>query len=250
MFEIGPTLREARVRKRLTILQVAEDTKIRSKYLQALENEEFSELPGDAYAKGFLRSYATYLGLDAQIILDEYTSRYGTDKEPDKQLQGPSALRRPSRSRRSGLLFVAVLAVLILAIIYVLGLRNSGGDKTPAVIPTTLTRSPSPQASTSRPPSPRASATIPADLTVLKLGGSNKPCYVTVYQNSQSGTPMLASTFSSGVTHTLHTRGTFIVVLGGDPGSITMIVNGKRHRTAGDPSGTIYRITKGKVTKE
>jgi cytoskeleton protein RodZ len=252
VFEIGATLREARVRNGLTLVQVAEDTKIRSKYLQALENEEFGDLPGEAYAKGFLRSYATYLGLDAQVILDEYSSRYGGAQGASQQLEGPSALRRPARARRSGLLFVALLAVLILAVIYVLGLRGDSGDKTPTTNPSALTRSPSPVASSSRPitASPNASSTIAADLTILKLAGSAKPCYVTVYQNSQSTTPKLAATFATGVTHTLHTRGTFIVVLGGDPSSITMIVNGRHERTAGDPSGTVYRITKGKVTRE
>jgi cytoskeleton protein RodZ len=251
VFEIGATLREARVRKGLTLVQVEEDTKIRSKYLQALENEEFGDLPGEAYAKGFLRSYATYLGLDAQVILEEYSSRHQAGQAPAKQLEGPSALRRPARARRSGLLFVAVLAVLILAVIYVLGLRSGNDNKTPSTNPSALTRSPSPAAS-SRPasPSPSASPTIAANLTILKLGGSAKPCYVTVYQNSQATTPVLAATFATGVTHTLRTHGTFIVVLGGDPGSITMIVNGKNERTTGDPSGTVYKITKGKVTRE
>lgn len=249
MFEIGQTLREARVRKGLTLLQVAEDTKIRPKYIQALENDEFSTLPGDAYVKGFLRSYAGYLGIDAEVIVEEYSSRYSVAKQ-EKQLDGPSALRRPARARRSGLLFIAVLAVLILAVIYALGLRSDDGDKTPMTNPSALTRSPSPAASASRPPSPSPSPPRPSNLSILKLGGSERPCYVTVYQNSRTTTPKLAATFSSGVTHTLRTRGTFIVVIGGDPGSITMIVNGKRQSTSGDPSGTVYLITKGRVTRE
>jgi cytoskeleton protein RodZ len=252
VFEIGPSLREARVRKGLTLQQVAEDTKIRSKYLQALENEEFSALPGEAYAKGFLRSYAVYLGLNAQIMLDEYASRFSNSTAEETQLEGPSALRRPARARRSGLLFVAVLAVLVLAVIYALGLRGGDDDKTPMTNPSALTRSPTPAARSSLPATvgPDASRSPSANVTVLKLGGSEPPCYVTIYENKRSGTPVLATTFSTGVTHTLRTSGTFIVAVGGDPGSLTMFVNGERQRTQGDTSGTVYRITKGRVTKE
>ena len=74
MFEIGNTLREARVRRNLTLQQVEEDTKIRVKYVQAMENEDFDIMPGVTYVKGFLRTYSEYLGLDPDVIIDEYRS--------------------------------------------------------------------------------------------------------------------------------------------------------------------------------
>src|SRR5665647_2137287 len=58
VFEIGNTLREARVRRTLTLQQVEEDTKIRVKYVQAMENEDFDLMPGATYVKGFLRTYS------------------------------------------------------------------------------------------------------------------------------------------------------------------------------------------------
>ena len=64
MFEIGNTLREARVRRKLTLQQAEEETKVRVKYIQAMENEDFDVLPSPAYVKGFLRTYSTFLGLD------------------------------------------------------------------------------------------------------------------------------------------------------------------------------------------
>ena len=70
MFEIGTTLREARVRRALTLQQVEEDIKIRVKYVQAMENEDWDVMPGVTYVKGFLRTYATYLGLDPDVIID------------------------------------------------------------------------------------------------------------------------------------------------------------------------------------
>ena len=78
MFEIGATLREARERRQLTWEQVEAETKIRAKYLRALEEEEFDSLPSGTYVRGFLRAYASYLGLDGRLFVDEYASRFGT----------------------------------------------------------------------------------------------------------------------------------------------------------------------------
>ena len=72
MFEIGNTLREARVRRNLTLQQVEEDTKIRVRYVQAMENEDFDVMPGATYVRGFLRTYSEYLSLDPDVIVDEY----------------------------------------------------------------------------------------------------------------------------------------------------------------------------------
>ena len=96
MFEIGNTLREARVRRNLTLQQVEEDTKIRVKYVQAMENEDFDVMPGATYVKGFLRTYSEYLGLDPDVILDEYRSRVGP---ASAKARSPSAAPRSSASR-------------------------------------------------------------------------------------------------------------------------------------------------------
>src|SRR5262245_6232753 len=84
MFEIGSSLREARLRQGLDFPEVEQATKIRGKYLRALEDEQFHQLPAQTYVKGFLRSYAEYLGLDGQLYVDEFNSRYvvGEDELP------------------------------------------------------------------------------------------------------------------------------------------------------------------------
>ena len=74
MFEIGNSLREARLRQGLDFPELEQGTKIRAKYLRALEDEQFDVLPAQTYVKGFLRSYAEYLGLDGQLYVDEYNS--------------------------------------------------------------------------------------------------------------------------------------------------------------------------------
>src|SRR5438046_3632283 len=88
MFEIGHSLREARVRQGLDHPQVELATKIRAKYIRALEEEEFAVLPPGTYIKGFLRSYAEFLGLDGQLYVDEYNSRHvveGFDDMPQRR---------------------------------------------------------------------------------------------------------------------------------------------------------------------
>ena len=76
MPEIGATLREARMRERIDITEVEADTKIRGKYLRALENEEWDLLPGPTFVKSFLRTYADYLGLDGRMLVEEFKLRY------------------------------------------------------------------------------------------------------------------------------------------------------------------------------
>ncbi len=131
MFEIGNTLREARVRRKLTLQQVEEDTKIRVKYLQAMENEDFDIMPGTTYVKGFLRTYATYLGLDPEVIIDEYCSRDVGHVEQQDSFGGTSVIGAPrGHRRRNTVLFVAVFSLLVLGVIYVLS-RNDGANQPP-----------------------------------------------------------------------------------------------------------------------
>ena len=81
MFEIGNSLREARLRRHIEFADAEHGTKIRGKYLRALEDERFELLPSHTYIKGFLRSYAEYLGLDGQLYVDEYNSRFVVGEE-------------------------------------------------------------------------------------------------------------------------------------------------------------------------
>src|ERR1051326_7725461 len=76
MPDIGETLRETRMRRHIDMSDVEAATKIRAKYLRALENEEWDLLPGPTFVKTFLRTYADYLGLDSRLLVEEYRQRY------------------------------------------------------------------------------------------------------------------------------------------------------------------------------
>jgi cytoskeleton protein RodZ len=83
VFQIGESLREARARRGFTAADVHKAIRIRERYLTALEEERWDMLPGEAYTKGFLRTYSEYLGLDGQLYIDEYNARIARhDEEP------------------------------------------------------------------------------------------------------------------------------------------------------------------------
>ncbi len=96
MPEIGSTLREARMRARIDITEVEQATKIRAKYLRALENEEWNLLPGSTFIKSFLREYAEFLGLDSRTLVEEYKLRYDRPSEHELMPLSP----RLGRERR------------------------------------------------------------------------------------------------------------------------------------------------------
>jgi cytoskeleton protein RodZ len=136
MPEIGETLREARMRRRIDMTEVESATKIRGKYLRALENEEWDLLPGPTFVKTFLRTYAEYLELDPRLLVEEYRQRY---ERPSSQDLTPFAARgrgRPGRRRRRlaamgpGLV-VAGCVVLLLASLWLLGSWPLGDDEEP-----------------------------------------------------------------------------------------------------------------------
>src|SRR5688572_4224463 len=100
MPSIGETLREARMRQRLDIADVENRTKIRAKYLRALENEEFGMLPGPTFVKTFLRTYAEMLGLDPHMLVEEYRAGYEHGDDMELQPLGPPTVA--GRDRRHG----------------------------------------------------------------------------------------------------------------------------------------------------
>ena len=257
VFEIGATLREARVHKRLTLHQVEDDTKIRVKYLQAMENEEFASLPDPTYAQGFLRSYASYLGLDPQLFIDEYRSRVRppADRDPFAGSSAIAPRSHPHHRRSGGLAFAALLAVLILVVIYVVGLwpnHGSSGPKTNPSVLRTQSSSPSPHTFSAGPgatTSPSSSGSPAAiQQSVVSLVAS-APCYVDVREGSASGTPLFKGVLTPGTPKQFIASGALAIIVGGDPKNLSLTVNAHPVVTAGDKTGTVYLVNKGEVTK-
>jgi cytoskeleton protein RodZ len=135
MPEIGATLREARMRARIDVSEIEAQTKIRAKYLRALENEEWSLLPGPTFVKSFLRTYAQALGLDGKALVEEY--RLHHEKPSEGMLEpivAPSQRRREQGRRGGGsgpsrgyTIAVGTIGTVILILIVLL--ITGGGSK-------------------------------------------------------------------------------------------------------------------------
>jgi cytoskeleton protein RodZ len=132
---IGERLREARMRQKIDIAEVESATKIRAKYLRALENEEFGLLPGTTFVKTFMRTYAEYLGLDAQLLIEEYRVDYEPRGEGDQPMVSRPSRRQQERRRPRAQrgppgpgTAIVVVMVVVVAILAILGLTGGGDD--------------------------------------------------------------------------------------------------------------------------
>jgi cytoskeletal protein RodZ len=141
MTDIGSTLREARIRARIDMHEVETRTKIRAKYLRAIENEEWDLLPGPVYAKSFLRTYGDYLGLDSRMLVEEFKRQQErpSDHEPSRPVASLARERERERERGfRGLRLpqwtpIALVLVAVVAVLFVVGtIFGGGGNKSPA----------------------------------------------------------------------------------------------------------------------
>ena len=132
--DIGSTLREARMRNRIDITEVEARTKIRAKYLRAIENEEWDLLPGPVYIKSFLRTYGDYLGLDSRALIDDFKRRY--ERPSDNEMRPIAPLgRERDRAARGPLLppwaLIGLVLLVLVAALYIVGRSNSPGTPAP-----------------------------------------------------------------------------------------------------------------------
>src|SRR5947209_1736131 len=127
MFEIGNSLREARVRQGLDYPQVELATKIRAKYIRALEEEEFEVLPSGTYIKGFMRSYAEFLGLDGQLYVDEYNSRHVPDGFLDDAPQRRARVYQ-ERSIEKKVVLLALAGIAAVTALVIVAWKFGGSD--------------------------------------------------------------------------------------------------------------------------
>jgi cytoskeleton protein RodZ len=134
--EIGTTLREARIRHHIDLIEIEEKTKIRVRYLRALENEEWDVLPGPTYTRSFIRTYASFLGLDGERLADDFR-RLQEDQIPEPGGREPRPRpQRPVRSgdglRIPGWMIAAGATLALGAVLLVLGLTAGGDGGSPA----------------------------------------------------------------------------------------------------------------------
>ena len=210
MFEIGTSLREARLRRDIEIADAEHGTKIRGKYLRALEDERFELLPSHTYIKGFLRSYADYLGLDGQLYVDEYNSRYVTGEDELPYRPRRSRATRPPRRADSKAVVYALAGIAVVTALVVVAWR-SGAEDPPAIpnLSTTQTR-----------------AKNPAPSVVLRAVRGNS--IVTVRTGSARGHEVFSGTIERGRAEHFTSRRLWVSAR--PPANIRVTINGKRVR--------------------
>lgn len=201
MFQIGASLRQARLARGLELAAVEKATRIRLKYLQALEEERFHVLPAEAYAKGFLREYSEFLGLDSRLFLDEFDARCATHAEPPivppRHAQPLPLL--PSRGRA---VLVAVLVLVAAAAAFVaLGLHGSSRRPHPHTAPPAAAMWTVRLASAAAPARPSVHRPAPTRVPVpsLLLRASRGSCWLLVRRGSASGPKLYEGTLTPGV---------------------------------------------------
>jgi cytoskeleton protein RodZ len=134
--EIGPTLREARIRHHIDLIEIEGRTKIRVRYLRALENEEWDVLPGPTYTRSFIRTYASFLGLDGERLAEDFR-RFQEEQQLAEPASGREQRPRPphstaARGPRASSGMIAALAVAgLVGVLVILGLTG-GSDNTPS----------------------------------------------------------------------------------------------------------------------
>jgi cytoskeleton protein RodZ len=132
---IGQTLREARTQQEIELDEVERATRIRVRYLRAMESEEWDELPGPAYARGFLDTYARFLGLDAASLVREFKRDHGTalplDQIPEEMLPKRGEARRSPLRRRTAVVAGALLAAAALGTVALVALTGDSEEGGP-----------------------------------------------------------------------------------------------------------------------
>jgi hypothetical protein len=221
VFEIGNSLREARLRQGLDFPEIEQATKIRGKYLRALEEEQFEVLPAQTYVKGFLRSYADYLGLDGQLYVDEFNSRYvrGEFEEEEEQPFRPQvggSGRGMGFQSKAVMLTVAVIAGLT---VFTFAAWMWGGSD-PEVIP--LGNNPPP----AKPKKPTAR------LVAWSVGGGS---FVVVRRGSRSSKPIYAGTLEGGRKQRFEGKRLWLYVYA--PANLRLKLNGRSRVVPGAGTG-------------
>jgi Helix-turn-helix domain/Domain of unknown function (DUF4115) len=231
VFDIGTTLRDARTRQGLDFPELEQLTKIRPKYLRALEDERFDILPAPTYVKGFLRSYAEVLGLDGQPFVDEYNSRYAVGEEDYTIKTRRVPTRRSERGgRESHIAVIALLGIAILTALVIAAWRFGGPGE--EGVPGLAMQG---QGNTS------GHAPGRVDLVVRATSGTS---WMEVRSGSSSGELVWSGTLERGEHHAFQGK-KFQLALS-EPTHVSVKVNGSRVQL---PSGTAFVVTSRRVTR-
>jgi helix-turn-helix protein len=237
VFEIGASLREARLRQGLDFPEIETGTKIRPKYLQALEDEQFDVLPGDTYIKGFLRTYAEYLGLDGQLYVDEFNSRYVMPEEIPPIRVHRTARARRQRQFQTGVLIAALIGIALVTALVIAAWTSGSSKQQPlAGLSSTTTKHKTKHAKSHVHHARRAQITLRAVRANVLL--------IAVRKGGPTGRILLeGAELAPG--QSKYFRRERLWINTGTPANLRVLVNGKRARYPGGKPQAFYVTAQG-----
>jgi cytoskeleton protein RodZ len=246
MFEIGGSLREARLKRDLTPADVQKAIRLRDRYLQALEEERWELLPGDAYVTGFLRTYADYLGLDGNLYVEEYNSRFAHPEEP--QLVPERFARTSAPFAGVGFLrpLVAVGAIVaIVAAVAAWQLSGSSGKKQGNPPSDTTTQQ---QTTTHAQTTPKKHHKTPPPValpTRAVLVASRGDCWLWVRSGGASGPTLYEATLVQGKKLSVDLKNGKVWIDVGDPSKLDVRLGGKLVSGLPSQAGNVFLTRRG-----
>lgn len=273
MPQIGDTLREARIRKGLSIKDVADVTRIRTRYLEALEQDDYEVIRGSTIVKAYLRNYATYLRLDADALVEEY--RYGREPRTDElgvyqsgstaEQPRPSSLtvrkKRKGRHDRRGYALIGVLAVVVIVLlaVFATGRGQTGATTDPDSFggAITTTTSTTVEGTTASGSGTTTTAGEDGESTTTTTGivatGENVAlvatvaegtCFLVVREDNEEGAELYAGTLSAGQEQSFTGSKQYWLHVGA-PEALLLSVNGEERGLDG-PAG-YYVVTETQI---
>jgi len=243
---VGNKLREARTRRSLSLQEAEEATKIRCRYLQAIENEDWDQLPGDTYTRAFIRTYGSFLGLDGERLAEEQRQLRGSVRPGERLPRVDSRPQRVPRGRGERwrvpprALAIAVSALVVAALL-VIGLSTGGGSSNTSGGEQEQGRQSVSGAKKANEVNPQAALGH-----TLQLAAKGE---VWVCLLDSAGKPLIDGLIlNSGETEGPFRSGSFTLALGN--GAMTMTVDGKQANTP-EPSSPIgFAIDSGGSVRE
>jgi cytoskeleton protein RodZ len=248
--EIGATLREARMRERIDVSEIEAQTKIRAKYLRALENEEWGLLPGPTFVKSFLRTYAQALGLDGKALVEEYRLHHEQPSEGmlEPIVSGSSRNRGRGRPGRSGgdpgpsrgytIAVGTIVAIIILLVVLLAtgGSSKKGSSKTAAKTKTGKTSTAKGKAT----PAPGAGSKAASEPVSLSLTPTGTVYVCLIGDNGRKLIP--GEELQAGQSTTTYHAKRFEITLGNN--AVKLYIDGRARTVPPSSSSIGYSITK------
>jgi cytoskeleton protein RodZ len=262
MAQIGSILREARIRMGLNLKQVAEITKVRVKYLQALEEDDYGAIPGPTFIKAYLRTYASVLRLDSDALVEEYRTTYERRKSSQSEYYDltleqmrsrtmKGRKKRPVRNTRRGYTLAGVLAILAVVLLAYFGSRSGQGEAVLGVdsfgrSTTTLSGAAGSTTTLGGATTTTSSlASFTGEDVRLRIVASGD-CFVVIKEMDASGTILEQLNLKSGEEITVEGSKRYWVNLG-NPDVVKVFINGAQHQVSGTGGG--FYVTETKIER-